>query len=416
MEVTKALAGVALLLALTACSNNKTTESVFEDESTSQKLCSGQKLENQFIVTWEDGRITVETAPDAETFKREFVEKNLADIRQVEYDRLIQLRWPESSSLEQSSVGEFNSDWGAQMIKAPAVWSQGVSGQGILVGVVDSDVDVSHPQIQGRIAVNSGEIPGNGLDDDGNGYIDDVLGMSFVSEPGTGLNPHGTHVSGIISTDHNKGPIKGLAPQARLIPAPFISSTGRGSLGDAIMALQYVGSRGARVVNASWGGAPCVDSLRNAFVQLQNNGVLLIVAAGNDSRDLDRYPEYPAAFGLGTQITVAASTFSDFMADFSNSGLSMVHLAAPGKNIISTVPFSTDASGMRSFDGTSMAAPFVAGAAALIWSDRPQATALQVRQALLSSVDVVPRQEFRVSTRGRLNVEKALLHLRQLVP
>lgn len=155
-----------------------------------------------------------------------------------------------------------------------------------------------------------------------------------------------------------------------------------------------------------------MDSLRNAFIELNNKGILIVVAAGNDGTDIDYSPDYPAAFNMPNQLTVAASTASDFMASWSNSGFSLVHLAAPGADILSTLP------GGRTgyMSGTSMAAPFVTGAAALLWSDRPQATVSDIKTALLRSVDVTPNHEFKVQTLGRMNVQKALDELHKLVP
>lgn len=400
MEVRKALFGVAVILSCAACSNTKTSDSVFNDnESMNSKLCAGQKMSTQFIVQWEDGRFTVETAEDAETFKREFIEPRLSEIRKVEYDRVVTMFEPMLST----AAGE--ASWGQTKIEAEALWNLGHYGEDVLIGVVDSQVDTSHPQLSSRIAYNQGEIPGNGIDDDRNGHVDDYAGQAFVTGdvPTSRVNPHGTHVAGIIAAEQNRGPMSGVAPRAKVIPSAFISSAGTGGLGDAIMAMQYVASRGARIINASWGGAPCVASLRNAFVEMERAGILVVVAAGNAGRDLDRYPEYPASFNLPNQITVAAMGAGDLMTSWSNSGFGFVSLAAPGSRILSTIPGNA----YDYFDGTSMAAPFVSGAAAVLWGAYPHATMSQVRQAILTSVDVSTATPYRVQTRGRLNLRKA---------
>lgn len=409
MDVFKSLLAVAVIFALSAC-GNKSSDSVFADSAQSASACVGEAVKNKFVVQWVDGHFTVESEVDAETFKRKFIEPQLDQIKNVEYDRVINL---DQGTVRAASTADTNS-WGQQMIQANALWSSGIQGQGVLVGVVDAFVDVTHPQIAPRIAINKGEVPSNGIDDDSNGYVDDYYGASFVSNPGTTttVSAHGTHVSGIIAADPNYGPIQGVAPQAQIIPAQFIANDGSGSLGDAVLALQYAGVRNAKVINASWGGAPCVASLRNEFLQLQAKGVLIMVAAGNDGQDIDTNPVFPAAFDLANQITVAASTVTDFMTSWSNSGFNLVQLAAPGENILSTVPGNATAY----MDGTSMATPFVTGSAALLMSAVPTATAAQVRQALLAGVDVTPGHEFQVSTQGRLNVQKALAALRQLVP
>ncbi|QDK39521.1 S8 family peptidase [Bdellovibrio sp. NC01] len=411
MDVQKFLSAAACIFVLSAC-GAKSADSVFSENSAlDSSACMGQAVKNKFIVQWEDGKFTVESAKDADEFKEKFIKPNLSNIKQVEYDRLIQLDRSTSSTVTTTAAAD---PWGQTMIHADALWSQGIYGQNIKVAVVDAYVDVTHPQIAPRIAINTGEVPNNGKDDDGNGYVDDYYGASFVSNPGTAstVSPHGTHVAGIIAADPSSGSVYGTAPRAQIIPAQFIANDGGGSLGDAVLALQYAAARGAKIINASWGGAPCVASLRNAFQQLEAKGILIVVAAGNDGRDIDVDPEFPASFNLSNQITVAASSRSDFMTSWSNSGFSLVHVAAPGEQILSTIPGNRTAY----MDGTSMATPFVSGAAALLWSAKPNATAVQIKSALLQSVDVTSGHEFKVSTRGRINVQKALQVLNTLVP
>ncbi|WP_413576352.1 S8 family peptidase [Bdellovibrio sp. HCB290] len=408
MDVQKILSAVACVLVFTACSK-KSSDSVYAVDSAS---CIGQAISNKFIVQWEDGRITVESGSDVESFKKEFIEPQLENIRQVESDKRIQV----DSTVSASASASSSDTWGLSMIKANAAYSQGIYGQDVKVAVVDAYVDVSHPQLANRIAINTGEIPNNGIDDDRNGVVDDYYGASFVSVPSsTNIpSPHGSHVAGIIAADSNYGPVSGVAPRAKIIPAQFIANDGGGSLGDAIIALQYAAKRGAKIINASWGGATCGVSgaLRSTFQSLERQGVLIIVAAGNDARDIDVYPEFPASFNLSNQITVAASDMTDFMTSWSNSGFNLVHVAAPGEHILSTVPGATS----MYMDGTSMAAPFVSGTAALLWSSKPTATAQQIKAAIEQSVDVTSGHEFKVKTRGRINIQKALQVLGQLVP
>ncbi|MEK2647252.1 S8 family peptidase [Bdellovibrio sp. BCCA] len=410
MDVQNILSAVACVLVLSSCGNKKSSSSVFpENGALDSSACMGQAIQNKFIVQWEDGKFTVESAKDADEFTKKFIEPNLENIRYVEYDRRLQVE-----KTDEVRTTGFVDSWGQDKVSVRNVWAQGIYGQNVKVAVVDAYVDYTHPQIAPRIAINTGEIPNNGKDDDGNGVVDDYYGASFVSVPSNNQTPssHGTHVAGIIAADSRYGSVEGMAPQAQIIPAQFIANDGGGSLGDAVLALQYSASRGAKIINASWGGAPCVASLRNTFQELQSKGILVVVAAGNDGRDIDVYPEFPASFNLSNQITVAASSVSDFMTSWSNSGFNFVHLAAPGERILSTVPGNTTAY----MDGTSMAAPFVTGAAALLWSARPNATAVQIKQAILQSVDVSAGHEFKVNTRGRLNVDRALQVLKQLVP
>ncbi|WP_413289431.1 S8 family peptidase [Bdellovibrio sp. HCB337] len=403
---------ILTLISLAACSP-KTTTSVFnEADYGSQAACAGKALQNRYIVQWEDGHFTVETATTVDKFKKDFLEPNLKNVRKVEYDRVVQFE--RNTDIVKLADVDPTDYWGQDMIEASSVWGENVFGQNIKVGVIDSFVDTTHPQLWSNIDYNTAEIPGNGIDDDKNGYIDDYAGFTFISNPGTGtaVSDHGTHVAGIIAADSTKGYVKGMAPQAKIVPAPFIDGENGGSIGDAILALQYVSTRGVKIINASWGGAPCMQSLQNAFVELNNKGILVVVAAGNEGTDLDYSPDYPAAFNMANQITVAAGTPSDMMVHWSNSGFHLVHLAAPGVDILSTITNKR----VGYMSGTSMAAPFVTGAAALLWSDRPQATAVEVKTALLRSVDVDPARQYKVQTLGRLNVRKALEELRKLVP
>ena len=402
-------------LFLSACGQPKTTASVFKETSASE--CPGTSRDNRYIVEWENGETTVENTSNRENFKNEFVTPHLDEIRSIYPDRQVKLM-ENSTSLgsvtatasapTMPTIPPPPNYWGQNMIQSEAVWNQNVLGEGVLVGVVDSFIDVEHVQLKSRIAYNTKEIPNNGLDDDENGFVDDYAGMSFVSGRAK-TSPHGTHVTGIIAADPSMGNMKGTAPKALIIPAPFISDDGSGSLADAVTALNYVASRGAKVINASWGGSACVvEALKSTFEKLNSQGILLVVAAGNDGSDLDQRADFPASFNMPNQITVAASTATDYMASWSNSSFNYVHLAAPGDYIYSIIPGNT----YDSFQGTSMAAPFVSGAAALLISAAPTASAAQIKEALLKSVDITPQHEFRVSSHGRLNVKKALDYLR----
>jgi subtilisin family serine protease len=414
MDVSKKqLIGALMSISLVGCGSKKSSDTVFDDFS-SQSSCSGQKVEGQFIVHWEDGKFTVENAANAEDFKKNFIEPQLSQIKTVNYDRVIQIQDLQNQDILSSDVPPVSAGhetWGQKMIQTESVWRAGFQGQGVAVGIVDSVVDISHQKLRQQVLINTSEIPNNGIDDDKNGYIDDVYGKDFTNDPQALRNEHGTHVAGIVAASSG-GTMSGVAPKAKIIPAAFIGSGSTGNLSSAILAMQYAVSRGAKIINASWGGAPCVSTLRDAFSLISSRGVLLVVAAGNDYTDLDQRPNYPAAFNFLNQLTVGAASHGDVMTSFSNSSLKLVHLAAPGENILSTTPYD----GFEEMTGTSMATPFVSGAAALLWSARPQAQAFQIKQALLESVDVVPGREYRVLSRGRLNVKKAYERLIQLVP
>lgn len=375
------------LVALTGCSSGKTKESVFSENA--QAYCETNTLSNRYVVQWEDGSITVETTPAGTTddeFRETFVKDNLALIKHVDRDYQIRLRPMAKSSDVQVNASSLS--WGPERIGADQVWAQGYRGQGVKVGVVDGMIDSTHVQLQ--TAVVSNEQFNNEIND-----------------PNT--NIHGTHVAGIIAADGNLGPVVGVAPSAKILGAQFISNTGGGSLGEAILAMNSVANKGAKIINMSWGGAGCVTSLKDAVKSLSDRGILVVTAAGNEGVNSDYYPDYPASFRFANQINVAATTIDDRFISFSNRGYHTVNIAAPGVSIYSTIPLNR----IDDMDGTSMAAPMVSGAAALLWSAVPTATAQQIKQALYSSVDVYP--EYQVSTRGRVNVKKALDALRAML-
>lgn len=431
MEVSRSYICILFLSAilLSACAQNKSSDSVFPENTSSSSCSTDTLLKNKFIVNYEDGRIEVVEMENREVFVRHFLEPKLDQIKHVEYDQLIVLDDPQSST--QLDITPNNSGlWGPGKIQADSVWAEGIDGTGVLVGVVDAAVDYDQPQLATTLARNSFETA-NGFDDDGNGLVDDEYGWDFydnqpkpiISLPANSDDPkneHGSHVAGIILADPSKGSVKGVAYGAKLIPANFMNSVGAGTMSGAVQAVRYVASRGAKVINASWGGYNCSATLRQTIADVSNNGnngkgILFVAAAGNDGVDFDRTARYtyPAVFNFANQLTIAATNVSDAMANFSNRSYNLVHFAAPGVNILSTVPTMFNTGGVASLDGTSMAAPMASGAAALLWSARPDATAAQIKQALMASTDA---KLLKVSTQGRLNVRRALEELRRILP
>ncbi|MCB0355648.1 MAG: S8 family serine peptidase [Bdellovibrionales bacterium] len=406
-------------LSLIACSKDKDSaqQSNFKRKADDFPPCQAAQLKQQFLVVWKDGSISREYAVDRESFINDFMEENKEYIEFAENDYLVE--FPPVGKDADVNLSAID-NWGVARIAADQAWQMGARGQNITVAVVDSGVDVNHPDLSQQIAHNENEIPGNGIDDDGNGYIDDYSGYSYITHDDDVAQSslHGSHVSGIIAAQHDDNEImqdkvQGIAPRAKLIPLKFIDADGGGLVSDAIDAIDYAVLRGAKVINASWGGG-CSESLKVKMDQLTSEDVLFIAAAGNSAKNIDKDPEFPAAYATAAMITVGAITRFNGMADFSNYGDKRVHLFAPGESIISTAP------GNRyiSLDGTSMAAPFVSGAAAALWSDQPQASAQQIKQALLEAVDIeydnnnIPT--YHNVTQGRLNLGRAIEILRNL--
>lgn len=412
----------------------KTPESVFPEAGQKPSACTQESIPTQFIVKWKDGRVSLEHAENAEAFKQGFLSENIASVQHVEFNKTLRIldggrtsssevfgsgpgadRGPAAlSQAAGASVKNTELDtWGEVRIEAKAVWDAGVRGEGIIVSVVDSMVDVDHPQLFPQILTNDLEALGvPGSDDDGNGYVDDVRGWDFYGNaPRWSIGPendHGTHVAGIVAAAADQGPMTGIAPAAKILPANFMDQEGSGSLLDAVAAINYSVSRGAKVINASWGGACSSKVLQETIEGLAAKNVLFVAASGNEGLDLDAVPTFPANLLAPSQLTVAAVFPTDNMTSWSNSSFRFVQIAAPGASILSTTPNAS----YKYLSGTSMAAPFVSGAAALIWSAKPSATALQVREALLRSVDV---RDYRVSSKGRLNVRKAYEELLKIV-
>lgn len=303
-------------------------------------------------------------------------------------------------------TGDLN--WGMKTINAEPLWNKNILGNNVVVAIIDSGVDPRHPQLAQQLYSNPKEIL-NGIDDDGNGLIDDIHGYDFIAKSGnlTDNSGHGTHIAGIIAADHSKGQVTGVAPQAKLLVYDFFGTGEDGTVFDAIRAIRVAAQAGAKIINASWGGPGCSSALKLEMDALVAKDVLFVTAAGNDGQNIDQVPSYPAAFSVVTQITVGAMTFDEFTAGFSNYG-SKVDLVAPGVNIISTFPVAiidgVQVSQYENMAGTSMATPFVVGSAALLWSAFPQAKALDIKRALLEST----RSGFYpVKTRGALDVAAA---------
>lgn len=285
-----------------------------------------------------------------------------------------------------------------------------------VVAIIDSGVDLTHGVIanSNSIWVNEAELNGKpGVDDDGNGYIDDVRGWNFVARSGNIYddNGHGTHVAGIVlgvGMDILQSQVRDA--RTRIMPLKFLDASGSGSTSDAIAAIDYAVRNGARVINNSWGGPSYSQALNNAYANAYNNGLVIVSAAGNNGQSLDSNPMYPAAFDTPSNITVAATSDSDAKASFSNYSQTLAHVAAPGVSIVSTVPGSgCSAPGCyQMMSGTSMAAPFVAGLAALIIREAPQLTGYQVKGIIMGQVDVKSVLSTRVQSSGRVNVLKSI--------
>ncbi len=292
-------------------------------------------------------------------------------------------------------------------IDAPEAWKfttgKNQSEGAPIIAVIDTGVDYNHPDLKANMWVNPGEIPGNGIDDDGNGVVDDVHGYNAQTKSGDPMDDdqHGTHCSGTIGAVGNNGQgVVGVNHKANIMAVKFLGPNG-GTLAGAIDGLIYATKNGARVTSNSWGGGGYNQALRDT---LANSPALHIFAAGNERNNNDAKPAYPASYDLPNVISVAATDRNDKLSSFSNWGEKSVDLAAPGSAILSTVPGGK----YESFNGTSMACPHVSGVAGLLLAEDPTLSNAKLKSLLLDSVDLVPALAGKTVTGGRLNAASAL--------
>ncbi len=324
------------------------------------------------------------------------------------FDQLWALR--NTTQVLQGTSGTAGAD-----IAVPSAWDLTTGSPTASVAVIDSGVAAAHPDLRDQIATNGAERAGNGIDDDSNGYVDDVAGWDFVAgdaDPDD-ANGHGTHIAGTIAARGNDGVgIVGVAPTTRIMPLRALDATGSGTLANILSAYGYAARNGARVVNLSLGGDSPSRAERDAIAAAP--GVLFVAAAGNGGSDglgdnNDAAGEYPCAYDLANVACVAASDRDDRPASFSNYGTATVDLAAPGTHILSDQPPSSISAAPYSFlSGTSMAAPHVSGVAALAFALQPSATVAAVKRALLDGTDARPPLFDKTVSGGRLDARRTL--------
>ncbi|MBL0688585.1 MAG: S8 family serine peptidase [Pseudoalteromonas sp.] len=298
-------------------------------------------------------------------------------------------------------------------IDAPEAWSISTGSRDVVVGVIDTGVDYSHPDLAANVWVNSGEIAGDGIDNDGNGYVDDVHGINAITDAGDPMDDegHGTHVSGTIGASGNNGVgIVGVNHDVSIAGCKFLAADGTGSTSGAIKCIDYmVGLKNSgvnlRVLNNSWGGGGYSQALADAITASEEADILFVAAAGNDAVDNDVNPHYPSNYENDNVLSIASTDSRDNMSGFSQWGLTSVDMGAPGSAILSTIP----GGGYASYSGTSMATPHVAGAAALVLSVNPDLTTLELKELLMSSGDANAALNGKTVAGTRLNVNQALI-------
>lgn len=298
-------------------------------------------------------------------------------------------------------------------ISAMQAWATTKGSDEVVVALLDSGVDYTHPDLARNIWRRPGIIIAYQDEDlTPDGPIDDINGLNLLEDTGDPMddNGHGTHCAGIIGAEgDNEIGVAGVNWNVKIMPLKFMDAEGVATVRDAIEAINYVinrkrGGVNVRVISSSWGSMAKSRALEDVIRKAGEEGILIVAAAGNASSDNDAQPHYPASYDLNNVISVAALNRNDELTTFSNFGATSVDLAAPGEQIVSTWL----AHGYQEKQGTSMATPFVSGVAALILAANPGISIEELRARLLKSVDPLPALKGKVATGGRINAEKAL--------
>lgn len=307
-------------------------------------------------------------------------------INKVPNDPMIGQLWGMKNSGQQDSkgqVGIVGVDVGAEQ-----AWDITTGSKDVIVAVIDTGIDYTHPDLVDNLWTNQAEFDGQpGVDDDNNGVIDDIHGANFVDAAKPTGNPmddhgHGSHCSGTIGASGNDGKgIVGVAWNVRIMGVKFLSASGSGSLEGALKGIDYATSKGARIMSNSWGGGGFSETLKQAIERSNAAGALFVAAAGNESNNNDASPSYPASYEVPNILAVAAIDNRGQIASFSNYGKTKVHVGAPGVNITSSVLKGA----YDSWSGTSMATPHVSGLAVLLASNEPNLTNIEMKERIVAT-------------------------------
>jgi subtilisin family serine protease len=311
-------------------------------------------------------------------------------------------------------------------IDAPEAWNTRTDASDVVVAVIDSGVNYKHEDLAANMWKNPGEIANNGIDDDNNGYVDDVYGINAIEDTGDPMEyaeapeevigvGHGTHVAGTIGAVGNNGVgVTGVAWKVKIMALKFIRYND-GYTSDAIQCIDYAINKGAHIMSNSWGGASYDAALQDAIQAARNAGIIFVAAAGNDGEgdraNTDLTPHYPSSYKVDNIVSVASTNVDNNISTFSSYGGGSVDIAAPGQDILSTGfdPVNpTNNSFYRTLSGTSMATPHVSGALALLKAQFPSENYLQLLNRLYSSTDPMSALVGKCRTEGRLNLQKLL--------
>lgn len=292
-------------------------------------------------------------------------------------------------------------------IDGPEAWDTYTGDPNFVIADIDTGVDYNHPDLSANAWVNPGEVAGNGIDDDGNGFIDDTRGWDFVNNDNNPIddNNHGTHTAGTIGAVGNNGVgVVGVNWRCKIMALKFLSASGSGSTSGAISCVNYARTMGVKISNNSWGGGGFSQALFDAINASKSVGHLFVAAAGNSNVNTDSSPHFPSSYNLDNIISVASIDRLDNRSSFSNYGAVSVDLGAPGSSILSTTRNNT----YSTFNGTSMATPHVVGVVALVYARNPSWTYQQVRNQVFNTVRPTSAMNGITVTGGVVNAAAAV--------
>ena len=309
--------------------------------------------------------------------------------------------------------------WGIHNVNAQKAWNITKGSKSIVVAVIDTGCDIYHEDLQTNIWVNPGETgkdskgrdkANNGIDDDGNGFIDDVHGWNFVSSNGdlTDNHGHGTHIAGIIGAEAGNGKgIAGISPDVSIMCLKYFDPkvNGTDNLRNTVNAIRYAKLMNAQIINYSGGGTEFSQDEHDAIEEARKAGILFVAAAGNERSNSDIHHYYPADYGLSNIISVTALDPNQMVLPSSNYGTTTVDIAAPGQNILSLLP--NNAYGYMT--GTSQATAFVTGAAVLVMARKGITDPEQVKRYIIATGDVEEKLMNKTQTYRKLNLYKAVV-------
>lgn len=347
---------------------------------------------------------------------------NNPEIEYIEPNYIISL---ESVKGEAPKDASFSKQWGlSNNGKNGGIFSPGVAGEdinamkawditkgdsSIKIAVIDTGVEYTHPDLKAQMDVNVAELNGKpGVDDDGNGYVDDIYGYDFANKDGDPADGHGhgTHCAGVIGASHNSIGVAGVMANVKIVAIKFLSDKGSGETIDAISSIDYAIKRGVNVMSNSWGGGDKEQSLLDAITAAEQAGITFVAAAGNESNNNDSTPSYPANYDVSNVISVGSYTSAGARSSFSNYGVKTVHVTAPGSTILSTYKGS-----YANLSGTSMATPHVSGVVGLLLSKEPGLTPAQIRERLMRTSTQTTKLKSASMSGGRVDAYRALTNL-----